>query len=427
MNSSFGSNGPIALTGATGFLGRVVLSELLATTDASIIGLVRATSHEDADRRGEETLQAALGRPASPEEHARVSWLRADIEETRLGLAEADWNRLAGTIGDVLHCAASVRFDLDLADSHRINVEGTANVLAVATEAKRQGHFGCFHHVSTAYVAGHSVGLSDADYLPADRARNFRNTYEQTKARAERLLRSQTEVPVAIYRPSIVGGTTDTGFTDNWNVLYVPMRMIAKGQLPVMPVGGEQLVDSVGVDYVAKGIVHFANAERHGRVGHHLTAGEQPFTVRQFCEASRRIAELFENEPSDTELVPPARWRLLTTSVAVAAQAPKRAKKLRRWGRLGVRGLKGFAPYAPYTSVSSRFDNSRERSILEEVGIRMPGPLIYLETIGSYAIGTDFGRDPIVTELPVAELADTDSSDQPENQTQNQTRKELSI
>ncbi len=412
MSDSFGSNGPIALTGATGFLGRMVLAELLATTNASIIGLVRASSHDDADQRGSETLQAALGRPPTSEEQSRVSWLRADIEETRLGLADADWSRLAATIGDVLHCAASVRFDLDLADSHRINVDGTANVLAVATEARRQGHFGCFHHVSTAYVAGHSIGLSDADYLPADRARNFRNTYEQTKARAERLLRTQAEVPVAVYRPSIVGGNTDTGFTDNWNVLYVPMRMIAKGQLPVLPVGGEQLVDTVGVDYVARSIVHLATTNRNGRVGHHLTAGEHPFTVKQFAEASRRIAELFENEPSDPKLVPPARWKLLTTSVAVAAQAPKRAKKLRRWGRLGVRGLKGFAPYAPYTSVSSRFDNSTERSILENAGIKMPGPLIYLETIGSYAIGTDFGRDPIVTELPVADLAEAGAGHQ---------------
>ncbi len=403
MYNDFGANGPIALTGATGFLGRAVVAEILRTTDASIIGLVRGTSQDEADERGAQTLRSALDREPSDAERARVSWLRADIEETRLGLADADWNRLASVVGDVLHCAASVRFDLDLTDSHRINVDGTAHVLEIATEAARQGHFGCFHHVSTAYVAGLNEGWSDADYLPADRARNFRNTYEQTKARAERLLRDQRDVDVAIYRPSIVGGSTETGFTDNWNVLYVPMRMIARGQLPVLPVGGEQLVDSVGYDYVARGIVHLANSDRGGIVGHHLTAGEHPFTVAQFAAMSYRIAELLDLDPSNPELASPGRWRLLTTGVSLAAQAPKQAKKLRRWGRLGSRGLKGFAPYAPYTSVSSRFDNRRECRILERAGIAMPNPLIYLETIASYAIGTDFGRDPIVTPISTDE------------------------
>jgi thioester reductase-like protein len=399
VNESFGSHGPIVLTGATGFLGRAVLAELLDKSDVQIVGLIRANSHAEAHQRGHKTLIAALDREPLASERDRVSWLRADIEETRLGLNTADWNQLANSVGEVIHCAASVRFDLDLAEAHRINVDGTRNILEIATEAKRRGSFGCFHHVSTAYVAGHSAGLSDAAYLPADRAGNFRNSYERTKARAERLLREQNEVPVAIYRPSIVGGNTETGFTDNWNVLYVPMRMIAKGQLPVLPVGGEQLVDTVGVDYVAAAIVHLAihhsNSNRRKAVGYHLTAGPEPFTVAQFANVSTRLARLFDNEPSTPELVPPARWKLLTSSVAAASKAPKKAKRLRRWGRLGVRGLKGFAPYAPYTCVSSRFENNWEQEILEAACIKMPSPLTYLETIGTYAIGTDFGRDPI--------------------------------
>ncbi|MGI9595755.1 MAG: SDR family oxidoreductase, partial [Acidimicrobiales bacterium] len=371
MSDTLGSNGSIALTGATGFLGRAVLAQLLATTDAEMICLVRADTAADARDRGLETLAAALDRQPTPAESARVSWLRADIEEVRLGLDETTWTQLASTIGDVFHCAASVRFDLDLEDAQRINVDGTSHVLEVATEANRQGHFGCFHHVSTAYVAGKTKGHRTADFLPSDRAGNFRNSYERTKARCERMLRSQTEVPVSIYRPSIVGGTIETGRTDNWNVLYVPMRMIANGHLPVAPIGGEALVDTVGYDYVARAMVHLATTDRGGFVGHHLTAGH-PFTVGEFITTTKRVAHSLDKSPSAARLVHPGRWRLLTAMVTVAARAPKWTGRVRTGGRLAANVLRKATPYAPYTSVSSGFDNRRERSMLEPAGISMP-------------------------------------------------------
>lgn len=407
MRDTLGANGPVALTGATGFLGRAVLAQLLTTTEVRIIALVRATSGDEADRRGRETLLAALDRDPTEAETTRVAWVRADLEEARLGLSSASWDQLAATVGDVLHCAASIRFDLDLEDAQRINVDGTATMLDLAREARAQGHFGCFHHVSTAYVAGRTKRLTDADHLASDRAGNYRNSYERTKARAERLLRNQQEVPVAIYRPSIIGGATDSGRTDNWNVLYVPMRMIAKGQLPVLPVGGDALVDTVGIDYVARGIVHLAGRDRGGFIGHHLTAGES-FTVRQFVDSTRRIARTFDRTPSAGVLVGPARWKLLKMLVALAAGAPKRARRIRCWGRLAACGLRTAGPYEAYSAVSSRFDNRRERLLLEAVDITMPDPQTYLETIGSYAIGTDFGRGPAVatpTAGPTTNLA----------------------
>ena len=387
---------PVLLTGSTGFLGRAVIAELLATSSATLLCPIRATSHEAAQVRGAETLHAALGRAPTHDEVERLQWVRGDIEETQMGMADEQWHHLASLTHDIIHCAASVRFDLDLDEAQRINVDGTANVFALAQAAAELGGFGCFHHVSTAYVSGTKSGLVDADYIPADVAGNFRNTYERTKARAERLLRDQTEIDVAIYRPSIVGGHTLTGHTDNWNVLYAPMRMIANGQLPVMPHAGLALVDSVGVDYVARGLVTLAQSERGDFVGHHLTAGPDAFNVAQFVDVTVRTARLLDKKPSEPQLVGPARWAALTTGVGLAAKAPKSAPKLRRWGRLGERGLRGFSPYAPYTAVSTRFDNRRERLVLEGAGVAMPPSLSYLETIASFAIGTEFGRRPLV-------------------------------
>lgn len=388
---------PILITGATGFLGRAVIARLLASTPAELIAPVRATSQQMAQERGAETLRSALDREPTAAEAARIRWVRGDIEEAQLGMSDSMWQAVATTTHDIIHCAASVRFDLDLDEAQRINVDGTAHLLELAVLASRLGGFGCFHHVSTAYAAGTASGLVDADHLPADSAGNFRNTYERTKARAERLLREQDRVEVAIYRPSIVGGDSVDGETDNWNVLYAPMRMIANGQLPVMPNSGLALVDSVGVDYVADGIVTLAQSDRGDYVGHHLTAGPDAFNVSQFVDTSVAISKLFGRTPSEPQLVGPARWAALTTGVGLAARAPKSAPKVRRWGRLGERGLKGFAPYSPYTGVSTRFDNRRERLMLGVAGVSMPPALDYLETIATYAIGTNFGKQPLVT------------------------------
>ncbi len=395
MGDRLGSNGPVVVTGATGFLGKTVLAELIAGGDIEVIALVRATSRSDAERRGAETLAAALDRLPTATERRRVHWVRADIIETRLGLGDAAWRDLAGRTGDIIHCAASVKFDLPLPEAQRINVDGTANLLELATEAMWHGGFGCFHHVSTAYAAGMASGPVDADHLPGDRAGNFRNNYERTKARAERLLRSQQDVPIAIYRPSIVGGRTDTGRTDNWNVLYAPMRMMANGQLPMVPGSCGAPLDTVGVDYVARGLVHLAGTDRRGTVGHHLTAG-RAFTVGQLVATTGRISRLFDRTPSEVRLLGPGRWRLVTAAIRLAARAPRWAGDIQRWGRLADRGLRTVTPYTPYTEVGCRFHNRRERAVLEDAGIMMPAAATYLETIVSFAVGTDFGRTPIV-------------------------------
>jgi len=324
------------------------------------------------------------------------------MQEARLGQSGETWLELVSSVEEIFHCAASVRFDLPLDEAHAINVIGTQNVFALAEAGRLLGCLQRFHHVSTAYSAGLAGGSVNASHLPRDRAGAFRNTYEQTKARSERLLRQQNAVPVTIYRPSIVAGSTETGETDNWNVLYVPMRMIARGQLPLLPSGGRALVDAVGVDYVVEGILHFASLEADGHVAHHLTAGPDPFTVHEFARTVGRVSRALGREPSNTRLVTPGAWRRLSIALSLASRAPAKAGDVRRWGRLGSRGMKSFEPYAPYTTVSTTFDNERERTSLIKAGIEMPPATRFLETITEFAITTDFGR---VAPSPIHQLA----------------------
>src|SRR5262249_20674456 len=150
---------------------------------------------------------------------------RGDMTQPRLGLEARSYERLADAVDQVIHCAASTRFDLSLADARRENVQSTAHVLALCRTIRSRGRAGRFDHVSTAFVAGRRTGTVGEDEL--DAGQTFRNTYEQTKLEAERLCRAAgDEVPVAIHRPSIVVGRETSGETTSYKAAYGPMRLL---------------------------------------------------------------------------------------------------------------------------------------------------------------------------------------------------------
>src|SRR5688572_6480294 len=116
--------GAVLLTGATGFVGTEILARFLDRGERSVYALVRAK-----------------------DDHA----VAGDIERPGLGLAGSTADRLAEEVTTVVHCAASVSFDLPLGESRRINVDGTRHVLELAERCEQLERMS---YISTAYVAG---------------------------------------------------------------------------------------------------------------------------------------------------------------------------------------------------------------------------------------------------------------------------------
>ncbi|HEY4825500.1 MAG TPA: SDR family oxidoreductase, partial [Solirubrobacteraceae bacterium] len=109
-----GAGEAILLTGATGFVGMAVLARLLERTDRDVLVLVRSASQSQADAR----LNAVLGSVFdAPERHeGRVRAVCGDLTAPGLGLgADREW--IAEEVRDIVHGAASVAFDLSLAES----------------------------------------------------------------------------------------------------------------------------------------------------------------------------------------------------------------------------------------------------------------------------------------------------------------------
>ena len=93
--------GAVLLTGATGFVGKEILDRFLER-GRRVFALVRAKDDDAAATR------------LAP--HARLTPVAGDIERPGLGLADARAAALRGGGHTVVHCAASVSFDLSLAN-----------------------------------------------------------------------------------------------------------------------------------------------------------------------------------------------------------------------------------------------------------------------------------------------------------------------
>lgn len=254
----------VLLTGATGFLGAHLLSELLDRTDARIHTLVRGRDAAHAyERLVEAQRRYGIHRPLPKH---RVQPLLGDLTAPRLGLWEADWARQAECADVIHHCGAEVNFLYPYEKLRVANVFGTQEVLRLAARRAIP-----VHHVSTLAVL---FGLGAAgvqhvtEYTPLDNVELLAMGYPESKWVAEQVVRGAADagLPVAIHRPHEISGDTK-GFA--WNsgaALCELFRLITElGLAPDLDLP----LNLVPVDYVAAAIVHIGlNRPARGQTYH---------------------------------------------------------------------------------------------------------------------------------------------------------------
>ena len=235
------------ITGATGFIGREFVHHLLSNTEDHLTLLVRSAPSANGVAQRVLDQQAIID--ASLEiDPRRLSVVECDFTKPRLGLADTEFQELHRYHNQFLHLAANTRFSETLEVARSVNVEGTERALAIALELHAQGNLERFAYVSTAYVHGCQSGVVRTDDpLQPERARN---TYERSKSEAELLVRSVSEeLPVVIFRPSIVLGDSVTGRASGSTTMYWAIKQYLRGRRRFFG-NSEARLDIVPVDYV---------------------------------------------------------------------------------------------------------------------------------------------------------------------------------
>ncbi|MEM6573983.1 MAG: SDR family oxidoreductase [Pseudomonadota bacterium] len=247
------------VTGASGFIGRHLLQNLLDNRKGKIYVLTRSQSK----KRLQEMLKSMPG-------SERVVPVTGDLTRKNLGVSKKYREELAGKIRHFFHLAAV--YDLGASAEAQIpaNMDGTRNALSLAEELKS----GCFHHVSSIAAAGLYAGVFREDML--DEAENLDHPYFRTKHDSEKLVRDQAAVKYRIYRPAIVIGHSKTGEMDKIDGPYYffkliqKMRSVLPSWVPAIGIEGGR-VNMVPVDFVADALDHIAHQKDLDGECFHLT------------------------------------------------------------------------------------------------------------------------------------------------------------
>ncbi|MBU3061862.1 SDR family oxidoreductase [Nocardia sp. NEAU-G5] len=248
------------VTGGTGFLGRRVVTELLARDAGAVVHvLVREASVA-------KLAELTDGWGASD----RVFPLIGDLTMEDLGLHDDP-----PTAEHVIHLGAVYDMTADEEAAYAANVTGTRAVIALAT-----GLGAMLHHVSSVAVAGDHRGYFFEDDF--DLGQNLESPYHRTKFAAEKLVREAPGLRWRVYRPAIIAGDSRTGEMDKVDGPYYFFPAIARlaglpSELPMMlpDLGATNIVP---VDYVATAMVELIRRPGRNRRTYHLVNPEpQPF------------------------------------------------------------------------------------------------------------------------------------------------------
>lgn len=281
----------IFLTGFPGFIAAKLVKRL-AKPDTQFFLLVQAQFVEKA-MSDVEKISAETETPLE-----NFALIEGDITKENLGISENDLETVRAETTDVFHLAAI--YDLDVAKNPAflVNVEGTKNVNEFA---KSLPNLHRYNYISTCYVAGKRKGKILETELEHDAG--FRNFYEETKYRAEmEVEKLKGELPVTIFRPSVVVGDSETGETAKYDGIYHVIFYLKKfpALLRLVNVGNNAVrLNLVPVDFVVEGIATLAKDE--SAVGKTIAlADPNPSTTAEICDA---LAEAITGKKS--VVIPP--------------------------------------------------------------------------------------------------------------------------
>jgi thioester reductase-like protein len=269
----------VFVTGYPGFIGKRLVMRLLEEARATKARLVLLIQPKHAARAAEDLRRL---------DAADHEILEGDVAQMHLGLSGTEYRRVATSVTDVWHLAAVSYLGAERSLFRHVNVEGTRNVLELARASRRLKRL---NHFSTAWVSGDRVGVILEDEL--DMRQRFHNAYEETKFRAEVLVRRvMGELPATVYRPSIVVGDSRTGEIDRFEGPYYLAILLVTSPLAVplpLPGDGAAPLNVVPVDFVVDAALSISrNPAGLGKTVH--VVDPSPLSARRVYEIIARRA-----------------------------------------------------------------------------------------------------------------------------------------
>jgi short-subunit dehydrogenase len=353
------------VTGATGFIGRNLVQQLLQR-EGTIYALVRAGS------RGRlEELRTSWGADG-----ARVVPVAGDLTQPGLAVAEEDLVAMRGEVEHFFHLAAIYDITADAESQEIANVEGTRHAIELAGALEA----GCFHQVSSIAAAGLYRGEWREDMFDeAERLDN--NPYFRTKHESERLVRDECTRPWRVYRPGIVVGDSRSGEIDKIDGPYYFFKALQRARrvlpswLPTVGVEGGE-INIVPVDYVAAAIDHIAHKPKLDGRAFHLT-DPHPKTAGE-------VINLFAKAADAPQMTLRLGADVTEPATGLARSVLKLLPPAKRVVTLALSELGLPASVLSYVDYPTTFDSTEAQKALKGSGIEVPPLESYAAKVWDY-------------------------------------------
>jgi len=341
------------ITGATGFIGRRLVKQLLAHRAATVHFLVRPGS---AAKIG--PLLASWG-----VDRTRAVPVEGDLTAPGLGLSADARAALRGKIRHFFHLGAVYNLEADEASQVGPNVEGTRAAVALAREIGA-AHF---HHMSSIAAAGLFEGIFREDMF--DEAEGLEHPYYRTKHDAERIVRQECRIPWRIYRPGIVVGDSRTGEMDKIDGPYYffkliqRMRQILPPWIPTVGLEGGR-INLVPVDFVVAALDHIAHKPGLDGKCFHLV-DPHPYRVGDVLSLFARAA----HAPPMAMRVNAALFGFIPSHIRKGLLALTPARRIRS---AVIKDLGLPRDILTFVNYPTRFDSREAQAALAGSGIEVP-------------------------------------------------------
>ncbi|XP_049824814.1 putative fatty acyl-CoA reductase CG5065 isoform X2 [Aethina tumida] len=282
--SDFFKDSKILVTGATGFLGKVLVEKLLRCCEdiENIYILLRPKRGLETEQRLTELLKNPIFnklKETNPKALLKLQVVHGDISVPNMGLPKNEIALLQENINFVIHSAATVSFSESLSTAVNLNTIGTKRIVDLCLEMK---NLKSLVYVSTAYSNPfrktvneevykqqynyksvihlvNNFSEDDVNLLSKNIMGDHPNTYTCTKSLAEELILDHSEkIPCCIVRPSIITSAWREpyeGWVDSYAGITGLFMECGRGTLRSVVCNPKCVMDLIPVDVVANTII----------------------------------------------------------------------------------------------------------------------------------------------------------------------------
>lgn len=353
--------GCVLVTGATGSLGGALIERILADSDMDVLALVRESGRESAEMR----LHAAIDFEQIPgEARGRIGSIPGDIRRAPWHGDTSLRNMLRTRVTEIFHLAASTDLTGTRESLMAANVDGTQAMLTLAQDLHSNGRLERFNHFSTAFIAGSAQDHHAMEAYPCPQPA-WANAYEESKHIAEGNVHAAIAggLPATVFRPSIVVGNSDDGYTRSFGLFYHIVRKIKRSGIRRLPGEESDRIQIVPLDFVCNAALEISRRTDSTGGIFHLVSDNAP----DFATLLRVGAEEME-WARGLSLIPVERFSPAARSV-----------------------LQSAFVFLNYFHRDLDFDTTNTREALRGSGIAMPDTdAEYIRRILHYACAMDY-------------------------------------